>query len=353
MERKLFEAAVQGSVSSLVVLLQEDPLILDRVIVNCFNETPLHVAAMLGHKDFVNEILCRKPELAREVNSRRSSPLHLASAKGYVEIVQALLSVNSEMCLARDRDGRNPLHLAAIKGHVDVLKELVRARPHAARVTVEYSGVTILHLCVNHNQLEALKLLVETLGSDEFVNSKDDDGNTILHLAVADKQIQTINFLLTSSTIEVNATNANGFTAADVLAQSRRDVKDKNIIESLKRAGASGAEANRSSVSEFGTKMNTSLSWDTDYRISSPHPLEKVWEKYLKKQDNWLEKTRNTLMVVASLIATMAFQVGVNPPGGVWQDDPQAELLVGREQRFQGSEYFVDQKLALFKGELG
>ncbi|KAA8535156.1 hypothetical protein F0562_030159 [Nyssa sinensis] len=311
MERMLFEAAVEGSVTSLVGLLQDDPLILDRVIVNCFNETPLHVAAMLGHTDFVKEILRRKPELAREVNSRQSSPLHLASAKGYVEIVQALLSANSEMCLAGDRDGRNPLHLAAIKGQVNVLKELVKARPHAARVIVD-CGETILHLCVNHNQLEALKLLVETLGSHEFVNYKDDDGNTILHLAVADKQVETIEFLLTSSAIDVNVVNANGFTAADVIAQNRRDVKDKNIIESLKSAGAL--------LGKIESKMTTRLSCDTDYRVSSPHPLEEVREKYRKKKD-WLEKTRSALMVVASLIATMAFQVVANPPGGVRPDE--------------------------------
>ncbi|KAI8537460.1 hypothetical protein RHMOL_Rhmol09G0025000 [Rhododendron molle] len=36
---------------------------------------------------------------------------------------------------------------------------------------------------------------------------------------------------------------------------------------------------------------------------------------------NWLTKKKDALMIVASLIATMAFQAGVNPPGGVWQGD--------------------------------
>ena len=38
-------------------------------------------------------------------------------------------------------------------------------------------------------------------------------------------------------------------------------------------------------------------------------------------QIEWLSKKQAALMVVASLIATMAFQAGVSPPGGVWQDN--------------------------------
>ncbi|KAJ4717506.1 putative Ankyrin repeat family protein [Melia azedarach] len=249
---------------------------------NCLSETPLHVAVMLGHVDFVKEILCRKPELADELDSRRSVALHMASQKGYVDIVQALLQANPEMCFARDVDGRNPLHLAAMKGRIDVLGELLNARPCAASASTIW-GETILHLCVKHNQLEVIK------------------------------------FLTTRTKINVNALNANGFTAWDILAQSKRDVKDWEIGESLRHAGAISAKDNNDihlSVQELGTRQ-------TNILTSSENNQEqrgKASENFPEKEYDWLDKKRNALMVVASLIATMAFQAGVNPPQSPRQD---------------------------------
>ncbi|TKY64307.1 ankyrin repeat protein [Spatholobus suberectus] len=34
---------------------------------------------------------------------------------------------------------------------------------------------------------------------------------------------------------------------------------------------------------------------------------------------HWMEQRRGSLMVVATVIATMTFQIAINPPGGVWQ----------------------------------
>lgn len=189
-EKKLYEAAVEGDVRTLQELLQRDALILDRLILTCFNETPLHIATMRGHVEFVKLILAQNPQLAAELDSRKSSALHIASAKGHLQIIKVLLVVNPDICLARDRDGRNPLHLAAIKGRVEVIKELIQIRPRAALGT-KINGENVLHLCVKHNQLEVLKVLMEIGSWDyEFLNAKDSDGFTILHLAVADKQIE-------------------------------------------------------------------------------------------------------------------------------------------------------------------
>ncbi|XP_076888512.1 uncharacterized protein LOC143538961 isoform X1 [Bidens hawaiensis] len=295
MEKRLFEASLDGNINILLKLLQEDPLILDRVTLARHGDTPLHIASMLGHVDFVKEVITRKPYLAIERDAQNRVPLHVASAKGHTAIVKLLISANPETCLVRDGDGRNPLHLAAIKGWCEVVKELVQAQPHAARAMVQQD--TILHLCVQHNQLEVLKLLVETVGDHEFVNTKDADGNTILHLAVAHKQIETINFLILNTTIEVNASNTNGETLMDILAKGPRDVKDQQIIWALKRARV--VDANNESM------------------------LEQIFQnsRGMKKSDDWIDKKRNALMVVASLIATMAFQAGIKTPGGVWQDD--------------------------------
>ncbi|XP_010263321.1 PREDICTED: ankyrin-1-like [Nelumbo nucifera] len=168
---------MEGDTASLCQLLDEDALILDRVRVGPVAENPLHIASLLGHLDFAKEILRRKPELARERNSEGASPLHLASAKGYVELVQELLKVNSDVCFLSDQEGRIPLHIAAVKGHLGVINELINAMPESAHVKTD-GGETILHLCLQYNQFEAFKLLLQSVeNKDYFLKSKDNRGS--------------------------------------------------------------------------------------------------------------------------------------------------------------------------------
>ncbi|XP_074282676.1 uncharacterized protein LOC141607216 [Silene latifolia] len=290
--QKLYEVALEGDVKCLLNLLQEDPLILDRykIVENSgqFTESPLHVAVSLGHLEFTKEILCRKPELTEEVDQiRRWSPLHVASGKGYLEIVKSLTSVNRNMCLARDIDGYNPVHVAAVRGHVHVIDELLKVVPQAARERIK-DGSCVLHLCVKYCQVDALVFLINVVDDVELLNFRDADGNTVLHLAVANKNTQMVKFLLKNKKMEKNAINKNGLTAMDIHIQSKKGINDSEIRVALKRAK--------------GLKAKTAL-------------------KPRNKNKTWLENQRNALMVVASLIATMAFQVGINPPGGVWQDN--------------------------------
>ncbi|KAH9685026.1 ANK REP REGION domain-containing protein [Citrus sinensis] len=298
MERKLYEAAMAGSVNTLLELRQQDPLILERPTVNCLSETPLHVAALLGHEDFAKEILPQKPRIAEELDSRKSSALHIASQKGYVGIVKALLQVIPDKCSDTDVDGRNPLHLAAMRGHIDVLEELVRAKPDAASTRLIW---------------------------------------------VADKQIEAIKFLTTSTAIEVNAVTANGFTAWDILAQSKRDIKDWDTGELLRRAGAISAKDLQLPVNELAVTQTNSV---TSHENNQKHEGKKDLKGTPWNLDDWLEKKLNAAMVVASVISTMGFQAAVDPPQSpelaassfvVWN-------TIGVDARFRFSSFY-DQDL--------
>ncbi|XVE71501.1 hypothetical protein DITRI_Ditri10aG0155900 [Diplodiscus trichospermus] len=335
MEKKLYDAAVEGSVSSLRNLLQEDALLLDKFIAGPNSETPLHVASTRGHVEFVDLLLACKPGLAKQLDSRDSSPLHLATAEGHLNIVRKLLQVNPDMCLVYDIYRRNPLHIAAIKGHLDVLKELVDVRPTAARLLMD-EGETILHACVRYNQLKAMMYLVDVKAADhELINWKNYDGNTILHLAIAAKQTEAIHFLISSTTIDVNTQNEDGFTALDLLSQ--RDVKERQIVDILRRMRAIQAKDKPLSNRQLKTARNKILiSSSTSYQtnaVSKPKKCFGQKEKEHKRSTDskrlvhtdadWVERKRNTIMLVASLLATMAFQAGVNPPSGVWQDSKE------------------------------
>ncbi|XP_028945823.1 ankyrin repeat-containing protein BDA1-like isoform X2 [Malus domestica] len=199
-EDEVYEASRTGDVEYLNRLIEKDPEIPRRISLQTGKTgTPLHVSALLGHAEFTKSLCTKNPKLAERVDADGRTPLHLASAEGQKETVEALLSVYANACLRCDEKGRIPLHYAAMNGEVEVLQKLIDKNPESIYVKVENrSNETVLHLCIIHNQLKCLKLLVERLlverdnRNDEFLNSKAgcDGGVTILRLALMLRQIK-------------------------------------------------------------------------------------------------------------------------------------------------------------------
>ncbi|KAK2633162.1 hypothetical protein EUGRSUZ_L00453 [Eucalyptus grandis] len=336
-EKRLYEASLGGCVESLAQLLQEDRLILARASVTCFDETPLHVACMLGHLPFAKALLAHKRDLAMELDSQGRTPLHLASANGYGEIARELLQSDPLACLVHDEDGRTPLHLATMKGQINIVIELVKVRPEAAEHRLSL-GQTTLHLGVRHNRLETLKVLVEMVRDGDLVNAQDDEGNTILHLAVANKQTEIVKYLLQRSEVDVNTVNRNGFSALDIVEHFPNDFKVIELRELLVHARAPRAirfpaSTTHQAVVDKTNEENSTitvdlafvapLSTDTPPAEVAPPP-SLVGEIRKQEEDKHkIEKRHDSLMIAATVIAAMAYQAGLNPPGGVWDDDKE------------------------------
>ena len=183
-EKRLYDACLEGDAETLQALMKEDKLTLARVTLSSsFNQTPLHLASMLGHFEFAKTLLSYKPDFASTLDLQNRSPLHLASANGYADIVRLLLEYDQKMCQACDEDGRTPVHLAVMKGQQESVNELLKVNSES-----EQKG-TLLHLSVVYNRLNVLILILESTDQD-LLNIKDDDGNTILHSAAALSRIQ-------------------------------------------------------------------------------------------------------------------------------------------------------------------
>ncbi|KAF8412915.1 hypothetical protein HHK36_000887 [Tetracentron sinense] len=335
MDQSLIDAAREGNIDSLYELLHENPFVLENVDRVPFIDTPLHIAISAGKTSFAKEIANLKPSFAKKLNQDGFSPIHLASKMGDNGMMKELLKIGNELCLPKGREKRTPLHCAAMFGCIDIIHELVHNFPKSI-VDLTVQKETALHLALKNKQPEAFRVLldwVEDLDKRYIVNWKDNEGNTTIKNLLS---IYDFNFLLrvilwvrcyvapkflelNIPKVEVNAVNAYHQTALDILLlrQSKyENLEMKEIQDILCRA-----KAVRGYDIITTPPVHTSSYHSQDLH-NIPKPLRGwILQFGLEVVRDCQMEVRNALLVVAVLIATTTFQIGVNPPGGVWQDN--------------------------------
>ncbi|XP_019101006.1 PREDICTED: ankyrin repeat-containing protein ITN1-like [Camelina sativa] len=320
MDHRLFDAARTGDITTLKLLLQEDPLLLERLSLSS-PENPLHVSAFTGQATFTAEVLRHNQGLALEPNLQGFSPLHIASASGKIEVVRVLLSVGQkrDLCFLKDKDGLIPLHSAAQRGRIEVIKELISSFPESLDEQTAFLE-TPLHVAVKNNQVEATKLLLQEIKNRNtswgIVNQENREGNTILHLATLGKQLQIVEMLIGEEAIlhgsvDVNKQNRSWLTPKDVLdvvieTEGGSVSEMHRIVQIFQTAEARNAIEKRKNLKPIDRSRN---------------PLRMI-KRYLDYEitNSTLEK-RETLLVVATLIATLTFTGVLQPPGAFRGED--------------------------------
>ncbi|XP_072689448.1 ankyrin repeat and SAM domain-containing protein 1A isoform X1 [Canis lupus baileyi] len=184
--------------------------------VNCVDSTgytPLHHAALNGHKDVV-EVLLRNDALTNVADSKGCYPLHLAAWKGDAQIVRLLIHqgpshtrVNEQNTLeikefkkygpfdpyinAKNNDNETALHCAAQYGHTEVVKVLLEELTDPTMRNNKFE--TPLDLAALYGRLEVVKMLLNAHPNLLSCNTKK---HTPLHLAARNGHKAVVQVLL-------------------------------------------------------------------------------------------------------------------------------------------------------------
>ncbi|KAF7060347.1 hypothetical protein CFC21_067143 [Triticum aestivum] len=266
------------------------------------SQNALHAAVFQG-SEMVRLLLEWKPcgpSLASQADGAGSTPLHFASSDGDLSIVRAILSaVPPSAVHARDSGGLSALHVAAGMGHVRVAEALMKACPDAAELRDDRGG-TFVHAAASGGHSKVVRLAIKRPTLHGILNTQDRDGNTALHLAVAARAPAVAEALMWKGKVRADVMNNEGQTPLDLAAKSTSFFSMVSLVATLAAFGAQSRPQRRDHVQQWNN-----------------HDITKA-----------IEKTSDSLAVIAVLVAGVAFTAANNIPGSYEQEGNKIGMAV-------------------------
>ncbi|XP_054981231.1 ankyrin repeat and SAM domain-containing protein 1A isoform X2 [Sorex araneus] len=206
----LHHAALNGHKDVVEVLLRNDALTNVADSKGCY---PLHLAAWKGDAQIVRLLIHQGPSHTRvnEQNNDNETALHCAAQYGHTEVVKVLLEELTDPTM-RNNKFETPLDLAALYGRLEVVKMLLNAHPNLLSCNTKKH--TPLHLAARNGHKTVVQVLLDAGMDSNYQTEK----GSALHEAALFGKTDVVQILLTAG-IDVNIKDNRGLTALDTVRE--------------------------------------------------------------------------------------------------------------------------------------
>ncbi|KAH7844324.1 hypothetical protein Vadar_026865 [Vaccinium darrowii] len=313
---------------------------------NNVGETPLYLAAERGLS--TKRLLESKNDLINQADAYGWTALHYAACNGNARSVKELLAKDKlgVYITTSHKDGLDTtLHIAAAQGHVPVIKELLSRNPDCWEM-VNSKGENLLHIAVGMNMESVIQFILDQSWVQHLINQKDNEGNTPLHLLIASDCKG--DELWKHPRADQHAVNAKDMTPIDLVWSNFKEastsafaatyIMDETFLDSAISGGRTIAcnaydnlaKLERARAHEKGMRKRASIA-EKQRKAEATERKKKVVEE----KDTMVFQT---LVIVASLIATITFAAAFAIPGGYNgnQGSDQGMAVLARRAAFKG-----------------